>query len=275
MRIAEALSWAAQLQSDSARLDVELLLAEALGKSRSYVFAWPERELSASEQAQFGAWFSRRLAGEPVAYILAKKGFWSLELEVSPCSLIPRPDTERLVEVALTSLPQEGALRVLDLGTGTGAIALALAYERPNARLVGVDVHADAVALARRNAAASGITNARFHQSDWFKQVDGQFDLIVSNPPYIAPDDPHLQQGDVRFEPASALVATEQGLACLRAIVTGAPNFLAAHGRLLLEHGWQQAPAVAELLGACGFIDVQSWRDLNGHPRVTGGVLGQ
>lgn len=255
--------------SPSARLDVELLLAAALGKPRSYLRTWPEHEPSAEQLAVFAAMLERRRGGEPVAYILGHQGFWSLALEVAPHTLIPRPDTELLVETALQLAPATPR-RVLDLGTGTGAIALALASERGGWRVTGVDRIADAVALAERNGQRLGLNNAEFRQSSWFEALAGErFDLIVSNPPYIAADDRHLGEGDVRFEPMSALVAGADGLDDIRQIVAQAPRHLETDGWLLLEHGYDQAGAVRELLGAAGFSAVQSRRDLGGHERIS------
>lgn len=259
--------------SPSPRLDAEWLLAAALGKPASYLRTWPEREVPAEVAGRFAADLARRRAGEPVAYILGRQGFWSLELEVAPATLIPRPDTELLVETALELLPASDAA-VLDLGTGTGAIALALAAERPAWRLTGVDRVAEAVELAERNRRRLGLGNATFLQSDWFSALDGRrFELIASNPPYIAADDPHLVLGDLRFEPASALVAGADGLDDIRRIVAAAPDHLAAGGWLLLEHGFEQAAAVRALLAAGGFVEVHSRRDLGGHERISLGRL--
>lgn len=259
--------------SPSPRLDAEWLLAAALGKPASYLRTWPEREVPAEVAARFAADLARRRAGEPVAYILGRQGFWSLDLEVAPATLIPRPDTELVVETALALLPARDAA-VLDLGTGTGAIALALAAERPAWRLTGVDRVAEAVELAERNRRRLGLGNATFLQSDWFSALDGRrFELIASNPPYIAADDPHLVLGDLRFEPASALVAGADGLDDIRRIVAAAPDHLAAGGWLLLEHGFEQAGAVRALLAAGGFVEVHSRRDLGGHERISLGRL--
>lgn len=255
--------------SPTPRLDAELLLAQALGKSRSYLRTWSEREVEAAQQARFAADLERRRAGEPVAYILGQQGFWSLELEVAPHTLIPRPDTELLVETTLALLPATPAA-ILDLGTGTGAIALALASERPAWRVTGVDRVAEAVALAERNRARLNLNNAAFTESHWFGALVGQrYRLIVSNPPYIAAADHHLDRGDVRFEPSSALVAGEDGLDDIRLIVEQAPDYLEAGGWLLLEHGFDQAAAVRELLHARGFTVVESRRDLGGHERIS------
>lgn len=266
----DALLAAADLpDSPSARLDAELLLAHVLGQSRSYLRTWPEHEPSAEQVAAFQALLARRRQGEPVAYLLGRQGFWSLQLEVAPHTLIPRPDTELLVETALELLPAT-PLAALDLGTGTGAIALALASERPAWRLTGVDRIDEAVALAERNRTALQLANAAFLPSQWFSALSGQrFALIVSNPPYIRSDDQHLSQGDVRFEPASALVAGRDGLTDLREIIAQAPDYLEHGGWLLLEHGYDQAAAVRELLLAHGFSQVESRRDLGGHERIS------
>lgn len=269
--IAQLLAASRLPDSDTPTLDIELLLAHVLGKSRSYLLTWPERELTEAQLVAFDALLQRRLRGEPVAYLLGNQGFWSLELRVSPDTLIPRPDTERLVEVALELGPPHAA-RVLDLGTGTGAIALALAAERSQWQVTGVDRMPGAVALAETNRSQLKLSNARFLTSDWFSALTGQrFELIVSNPPYIAADDPHLQQGDVRFEPASALVSGADGLDDIRYIIDTVPGYLTPGGWLLLEHGWQQADAVRALLTQAGFAAVQSWRDLGGQQRVSGG----
>lgn len=258
--------------SPTPRLDAELLLAQALGKSRGYLHTWPEREPEASQLERFQAALARRRAGEPVAYILGRQGFWSLDLDVASHTLIPRPDTELLVETALALLPAT-PLQVLDLGTGTGAIALALACERSAWQVTGVDRVPEAVALAQGNGTRLQLANARFAESCWFSALAGQrFQLIVSNPPYIATADPHLSQGDVRFEPSSALVAGIDGLDDIRLIIEQAPAHLLASGWLLLEHGFDQAEAVRELLGQRGFAAVDSRRDLGGHQRIS---LGQ
>lgn len=258
--------------SPTARLDAELLLAAALGKPRSYLRTWPEHEPGAEQLTAFAALLERRRAGEPVAYILGHQGFWSLDLEVAPHTLIPRPDTELLVETALALLSAT-PLKALDLGTGTGAIALALASERGGWKVTGVDRIAEAVALAERNRQRLKLGNAEFRLSSWFDALAGErFGLIVSNPPYIAASDRHLGEGDVRFEPISALVAGADGLDDIRRIIDQAPQHLEAGGWLLLEHGYDQAEAVRGLLRAAGFAAVDSRRDLGGHERIS---LGQ
>lgn len=259
--------------SPSARLDAEWLLAAALSKSTSYLRTWPEREVPAECAERFAADLVRRRQGEPVAYILGRQGFWSLELEVAADTLIPRPDTELLVETALQLLSAAPA-RVLDLGTGTGAIALALATERPAWQVCGVDRIEAAVRLAERNRLRLGLHNAAFTLSDWFAGLNGErFQMIVSNPPYIPASDPHLLQGDVRFEPQSALIAGADGLDDIRTIIAQAAAHLQSGGWLLLEHGYDQAEAVRMLLLSRGFEDVQSRLDLGGHERISLGRL--
>lgn len=274
MTIIASLLRNAQLpDSPTARLDAELLLAAAIGKSRSFLHTWPERIVSSEAAETFAGYLQRRRAGEPVAYILGQQGFWKLDLEVAPHTLIPRPDTELLVEAAL-ELQAAAPAKVLDLGTGTGAIALALAHERPTWQVTAVDRVDEAVALAERNRQRLGLDNVQVRASHWFGALAGQrFDLIISNPPYIAAEDPHLVAGDVRFEPSSALVAGPDGLDDLRLIVAQAPEHLLPGGRLLLEHGYDQAEAVRQLLSAHGFAEVASRRDLGGHERITLGRL--
>ncbi|ATM78169.1 peptide chain release factor N(5)-glutamine methyltransferase [Serratia fonticola] len=258
--------------SDSAKRDAEILLGFVTGRARTYLLAFGETPLTAEQTEQLTVLLARRERGEPVAYLIGEREFWSLPLSVSPATLIPRPDTECLVELALERLPA-APCAILDLGTGTGAIALALASERPDCQLTGIDLQPEAVALAQHNAQKLAINNARFLQGSWFTPVAGQkFALIASNPPYIDEADPHLGQGDVRFEPCSALVAAEQGLADLAAIVQQAADYLEPQGWLLLEHGWQQGENVRALLNAAGFIAVATHRDYGGNDRVT---LGQ
>ena len=255
--------------SDSPRLDTELLLCHVLGKPRTYLYTWPEYRLLSAEVAGFNALFARRLQGEPIAYLIGRREFWSLSLKVSEATLIPRPETELLVELAI-ALPLEHAALVADLGTGTGAVALALASERPLWQISAVDVCPDALALAEHNRRELGLDSVRVFQSDWFSALVGsRFDLVVSNPPYIDEADTHLQQGDVRFEPTSALVATDGGFGDLAVIIQNAGEHLNAGGWLLLEHGWQQGERVRQLMNRAGFLAVTSHSDLAGRERVT------
>ncbi|EGT4351377.1 peptide chain release factor N(5)-glutamine methyltransferase [Cronobacter sakazakii] len=255
--------------SESPRRDAEILLAFVTGRTRTFILAFGETALTDDEHARLDALLARRAAGEPVAYLIGQREFWSLPLEVSPATLIPRPDTECLVEQALARLPATPC-RILDLGTGTGAIALALASERPDCHVTALDVIPEAVALAKRNAQRLGIDNVTILQSHWFSALtDARFSLIVSNPPYIDGDDPHLSQGDVRFEPKSALVADDAGLADLETLVTEARRFLEDNGWLMLEHGWQQGEAVRELFTRAGYQAVKTCRDYGGNERLT------
>ena len=262
----------AQLQeSESPRRDAEILLGFVTGKARTFILAFGETELAAEQQQQLAVLLARRVKGEPIAHLVGEREFWSLPLRVSPVTLIPRPDTECLVEQALARMPAT-ACSVLDLGTGTGAIALAIASERPDCDVVALDLIPDAVELARDNASRLGITNVEVLQSNWFSALNTQrFAVIVSNPPYIDEEDPHLLQGDVRFEPRSALVADNHGLADLRTLVETSRNFLESGGWLLLEHGWQQAAQVRELFSDAGYTEIQSCQDYGGNDRLTTG----
>lgn len=254
------------------RTDAELLLLHVLRQPRSWLFAHADDEPDTDAQTAFSSLVERRAAGEPVAYLTGRRGFWSLELEVSPATLIPRPETELLVELALQRLPSDAACRAADLGTGSGAIALAIACERPLARVVATDASAAALAVARRNAQRHTIGNVSFVHGDWLVPLaDERFDLIVSNPPYIEAADPHLAQGDLRFEPASALASGPDGLDDIRRIVPDARAHLHPGGWLLFEHGWNQGAAVRALLAEAGYADVFSAQDLEQRDRVSGG----
>lgn len=250
-------------------LENRILLCHALGLTRVGLITQSDRVVNEAEGAALSALVARRQGGEPIAYIVGKREFFGLDFKVTDAVLIPRPDTELLVELALERLPAQG--RVLDMGTGSGAIAVALAHSRPDAKATALDVSEAALALARDNALANGAL-VRFIQSDWYGAVAGeQFDLIVSNPPYIADGDVHLAQGDLRFEPVGALTDHADGLSALRIIIAGAPAHLATGGWLLMEHGYDQAEAVRSLLAGAGYSDVQSWHDLAGIERVSGG----
>lgn len=259
-----------QLQaSESPRRGAEILLGFVTGKARTFILAFGETPLTDEQQEQLAGLLARRVRGEPVAHLIGEREFWSLPLFVSPATLIPRPDTECLVEQALARLPA-APCRILDLGTGTGAIALALASERPDCQVTAVDLIPDAVALAQRNADHLGIRNIEIVQSRWFSALEGQqFSLIVSNPPYIDAQDPHLAQGDVRFEPLSALVAADNGLADLHTLIKDAPRYLLPQGWLLLEHGWQQGAAVREIFARYGWQQVETCRDYGDNERLT------
>jgi len=257
------------------RADAEALLLHVLGQPRSWLFAHAGDVLEPDVRTAFEALVARRGAGEPVAYITGRRGFWTLELEVTGATLIPRPETELLVELALERLPRDQACRVADLGTGSGAIALALASERPQAQVVATDASPDALAVARRNAQRLGMGNVRFVQGDWLAPLAGErFALVVSNPPYIESADPHLAQGDLRYEPAAALASGADGLDAIRRIAAAAPAQLEAGGWLLLEHGWNQGGAVRGLLREAGCVEVFTARDLEGRERVSGGRHG-
>lgn len=259
-------------ESDSPRRDAEILLGFVTGKARTFILAFGEILITPEQQTQLDTLLARRENGEPVAHLVGMREFWSLPLFVSSATLIPRPDTECLVEQALARLP-DTPCDILDLGTGTGAIALALASERPDCQVTAVDRVADAVALAQRNAEALHIRNIRIMQSDWFSALDGQrFSLIASNPPYIDEQDPHLAQGDVRFEPKSALVAADSGLADLAHIIREGRAYLLPGGVMLLEHGWQQGEAVRALFTREGYTGVETCVDYGGNDRVTLGL---
>jgi release factor glutamine methyltransferase len=257
-------------ENTSPSIDAAVLLCHTLDKPRSYLLTWPEKHLTLEQEQHFNELLTRRLTGEPVAYIVGEREFWSLPLKVSPSTLIPRPDTERLVEVALDkTFGKTGD--ILDLGTGTGAIALALASEMPNRNVTGIDLRPEAQQLASENAERLNITNTTFLNGSWFEPLseNSRFSLIVSNPPYIEKDDPHLSQGDVRFEPITALVAEEKGLADIKHIADNARHYLEADGWLAFEHGYDQGDAVREIMQALGYLDVMTEKDYGGNDRVT------
>jgi release factor glutamine methyltransferase len=273
---AAKLAAALTLDANSARLEVQYLLQRALQKPRAWLLAHSEQQLTENQQADYEQMLQRRLHGEPAAYILGEREFFGLNFRVTPATLIPRPETELLVELSLQRIPLQQQCRILDLGTGSGAIALCIAHARPEAKVTAVDASMEALVVAEENAQRLSIRNARFVRGHWFDALDGQrFNLIVSNPPYVAVGDPHLQQGDLPFEPQAALVSGEDGLEDIRSIVAGAPAHLQPGGWLLLEHGYDQGERVRELLQNAGLSEVFSARDLPGIERVSGGQAGR
>jgi release factor glutamine methyltransferase len=261
-------------ESGLPRHEAELLLRSALGCERSYLIAHAEDPVDPSRSRLAQAWFARRRSGEPVSYITGWREFYGLKLHVSSDVLIPRPETEHLVELALARLPLDSSARVLDLGTGSGAIAVALASLRPELRITAIDVSEKALDVAHRNSREHAVEIA-FVRSDWFESIGPDpFDLIVSNSPYVAAGDPHLERGDVRFEPRIALVGGDDGLACIHRIAAGARQYLRPGGSLLLEHGYDQAERCVALLRELGYTRVADFRDLAGLPRVSGAVWG-
>lgn len=257
--------------SDSPRLDAEVLLSHALDVNRAYLRAHPEQEIIGKPQLDYEQLLARRQAGEPVAHLTGKSEFWSLELAVTPDTLIPRPETEHLVEQVLELVPTDANWRIADLGTGSGAIAIAIAHERPQCQLIAFDLSVAALEVAEHNRKQLGLNNIEFRHSNWFSAVDEneQFTIITSNPPYIAEKDEHLERGDVRFDPRFALTAGVDGLDAIRLIVAAAPGHLVPGGWLLLEHGYDQGDAVATLFRQSGFTEVNTHKDLAGQPRLT------
>jgi len=250
--------------------EAALLLAHVLDRSRGWLYAHGEAAVPEPALARFEQLVARRAAGEPVAYLLGMRGFWHFDLAVTADTLIPRPETELLVALALARIPAGTTVRVADLGTGSGAIALAIASERPQARVVAVDISSDALEVARGNAAALGIDNVEFRHGDWLAPLAGErFDLVASNPPYIADGDTHLAQGDLRFEPRGALASGVDGLDAIRRIAADTPAHLCDGGWLLVEHGYEQGAAVRALFESAGFVDVATERDLEQRDRVT------
>ena len=277
MAIAKLIAYGQQhllATSDSAKLDVELLICFVINKPITYLLTWPEQMLSLTQTTHFAELLLRRIQGEPIAYIVEMREFWSLPLQVSPATLIPRPDTEVLVELVLNNHSAEG-LSCLDLGTGTGAIALALASEQGSWQIDAVDFSDDAVALAKTNASNLNLTQVNIFQSDWFSAVakNKRYDVIVSNPPYIDEQDHHLAQGDVRFEPKTALVAADSGLADIKIIVSQAQNYFNQLGYLYIEHGFEQSIAVQDILADHGYKKIQTFKDYNDNDRITCGCF--
>jgi release factor glutamine methyltransferase len=267
--IAQTLQQACQ---EIAHTDARILLQHTLGVNHAFILTHPDQALSAAQQQYFCRLVARRMDGEPVAYLVGECDFYDLTFKVTPDVLIPRPETEILVELALMRLSVNSNSRILDLGTGSGAIALTLARHCPQANVVAVDLSPAAVSVARENADHLNINNVFIVTGNWFSELSGEkFDLIVSNPPYVAENDPHLNRGDLRFEPRMALTASNDGLTCIRNIIAGASDYLEAGGWLLFEHGYDQAEVCRQLLEAAGFAETFSHPDLAGIMRVSGG----
>lgn len=275
IEIRSALAWALSTlnkEQADARLDAEIILSHVLSKNRTYLFAYPERELNEEQIQQFKKLIFRRTQGTPIAYLTGHREFWSLDLEVNQHTLIPRHETERLVEITLELLPEKRELNILDLGTGSGAIALALASERPHWHITACDKSNDALAIAKSNAQRLNMTNISFYCSDWFSELPAtQYHAIVSNPPYIAEEDPHLNKGDLRFEPISALASGQDGLTDLQYIVAKSLDYLLPNGLIVLEHGYDQKSPIQAILNKLGYCNVQCWQDIAGHDRVSNG----
>lgn len=254
------------------RLEVEILLCEVLKKNRAYLYAHPEQLINPCDLLLFNNYLKLRLQGMPIAYITGHREFWSLDLEVNQHTLIPRHETEKLIELALELMPNQAGTKVLDLGTGSGAIALALAKERPDWQIDACDQSFEALSVAKNNASLHGINNVTFYHSNWFEKIPRTtYQAIISNPPYIDPCDPHLNQGDLRFEPQSALVSSQEGFADLQYIIEQAYDWLLPNGLLLLEHGFQQKGRLAAILEKSGYMKIQCWQDMQGRDRVSGG----
>lgn len=258
--------------SDSATLDAEVLLCVVLNKQRSHLRAWPDKILEHNQVKDFHVLLKQRQQGIPIAYITGKREFWSRDFLVTPDVLIPRPDTELLIELSLKLLTTDSEAKIIDLGTGSGIIAITLATERPNTKISAIDFSTSALDVAKKNAATHHIKTISFYQSDWFSNVpDSLFNLIISNPPYIAEHDAHLWQGDLRFEPLNALCADEHGLKDIKIIAEKARNYLDANGHLLIEHGYDQSHQIQTIFKNLNYTNVQTYNDLSGQPRVTHG----
>ncbi|MBS3955207.1 MAG: peptide chain release factor N(5)-glutamine methyltransferase [Methylomicrobium sp.] len=263
---------ALQSEIDSPQLEAEILLSLALGKNRSYLKAWPEREVSGEQADCFDHLVYKRSEGTPIAYLTGQREFWSRDFAVNPDVLIPRPETELLIEVALTLIPQITPFKVIDLGTGSGIIAITLAAEKPLIEVTAVDISSGALKTAQVNARTHQTDNITFIQSHWFDQIKAcSFDLVVSNPPYIAPEDPHLLTGDLRFEPQNALIAANRGLGDIEEIAGKARSHLQPQGHLLIEHGYNQHHEVRAIFREFHYQNIHTYRDLSGHPRLTYG----
>jgi len=272
-RIKNLLAMAREILADSpsARFDAEILLAHVLESKRSFLYANPELELPHRRSEAFKKLVRQRATGQPVAYLTESVEFWSLPLRITPAVLIPRPDTECLVEAALSRIPPEADWRIADLGTGSGAIALAIASERPKCEVHATDISRACIEVARDNAVRLGLGHIHLHCGSWHEPLKGNFHVIVSNPPYIDADDPHLGEGDLRFEPRQALTPGGDGMSAIRVISDHAGSMLVEGGWLMFEHGWQQASATADVMQQAGFVRIETLRDLQGHERVTAG----
>lgn len=255
--------------SPSARIDAETLMMHTVACTRAFLYANPEFELSPAQADAFSGFIQQRLTGRPVAYLTGSSEFWSLPLRVSPEVLIPRPETELLVETALEKIPDGAQQRIADLGTGSGAIALAIASERPRCELHATDISPGAIMVAQENAARLGFSHMHFHTGSWSEPLQGQFHLVVSNPPYVDEGDPHLEHGDLRFEPRGALTPGVDGLAAIRTISRLVQPMLVDNGWLMFEHGWDQGPRVREIMQKTAYKNIQTLQDLQGHDRVT------
>ena len=259
--------------SDSALLDAEVLLSYCLHKTRSFLRAWPDKSLSAEQFESFWNLVQKRQQGQPIAYLTGEREFWSRSFTVNPDVLIPRPDTELLIEISLNLFYAQQIGNILDLGTGSGILGITLAAERPLAKVIATDISPVALQVAQANAKRLSVSNVQFLQSNWFEAIaETTFDLIISNPPYIPADDPHLQQGDVRFEPQTALVSADNGLKDIGILVAQARNHLIPGGHLLIEHGYNQQSAVQDIFNAFNYQQVATHHDLSGNPRVTSGL---
>jgi len=259
--------------SDTAALDTEVLLCHCLHKNRSFLRAWPDHQPSNEQLVVFQALLERRQQGVPVAYLTGQREFWSREFIVCPDVLIPRPDTELLIELSLELLSKHNPCKIIDLGTGSGILAITLAAERPLADVIASDLSLAALDVARKNAKRLIVENVRFFASRWFDSIDEKdFDLAVSNPPYIPDDDPHLRSGDVRFEPQTALVSDEKGLKDIRLIAEQARQHLKVNGHLMIEHGYNQQAEVQAIFKQLNYRQVATHNDLGGNPRVTSGL---